>query len=482
MHDSSLEQKLRAALQADGDGLSLTITAAELERRHALRRGYGGNRLIGLGIAAAVGIALLGLAGLAGGWFDQSTRVGPGPGASSSAVASPGPSATPSASPEPSAVAVLPSVDEMLTPLDPARIVRAQGVGPADGPTPTTAISEVGPREETFAPIEVAGAYRVWSACLGGSQLSLVVIPAGTATPREDIPLTCDGSIAGRQVGIESGDTIGLRAAGPISWRVAVEAPARSVLHATSITEDLPAPAGEVVLVEARSHVQQPSYEPNRTGGGIRVLMAFENAPPRDGYRVQFSCAGPTSIRWALAADPAEVQSSPGQDQLEHIATEVECDGAAHADVVSIAMTHGTSLYVLAEDRVAWHVVVTGEVPPITVAPDGSGWQTEVSVSPRLDFEGIGGGLVGGGAAGQEIRVTITCLGGTGVDITVHRPSSPPDATFATFQATCVFDQPRTTTMIVLVPEAQYLVDYHPQGKMWIAVTVQKRVPGSPAP
>ena len=38
MHDSQIEEQLRGVLRAEGDGIPLTITAAELERRLAARR------------------------------------------------------------------------------------------------------------------------------------------------------------------------------------------------------------------------------------------------------------------------------------------------------------------------------------------------------------------------------------------------------------------------------------------------------------
>ena len=61
MHDDSIEQRLRATLRAEADGLPLTVTPEELERRLTLRRRERTTRRFGLlaaGLAAvAVGTA-----------------------------------------------------------------------------------------------------------------------------------------------------------------------------------------------------------------------------------------------------------------------------------------------------------------------------------------------------------------------------------------------------------------------------------------
>ena len=53
MHDSQIEEQLRGVLRAEGDGIPLTITAAELERRLAARRSATGGRRLSI-VAAAV--------------------------------------------------------------------------------------------------------------------------------------------------------------------------------------------------------------------------------------------------------------------------------------------------------------------------------------------------------------------------------------------------------------------------------------------
>ena len=71
MHDDALERRLAEAFQDEAASLPFTITAAELERRLAVRRrGMAGRRLTLL-LAAAVGISLFGVGGALSGLFDQ---------------------------------------------------------------------------------------------------------------------------------------------------------------------------------------------------------------------------------------------------------------------------------------------------------------------------------------------------------------------------------------------------------------------------
>ena len=79
MHDDLIERRLRDALRDEGDGLAFTITPAELERRLALRRRRQPSGRPGSSLAAAVGIGLVGVAGLVGGWFDRAPDPTPAP-------------------------------------------------------------------------------------------------------------------------------------------------------------------------------------------------------------------------------------------------------------------------------------------------------------------------------------------------------------------------------------------------------------------
>jgi len=73
VHDNQVEDRVRAALRADGDALPLTITPDELERRLVLRRRDQRGRRLGL-IAAGVAVVLVGSLAVANGrWFDATS-------------------------------------------------------------------------------------------------------------------------------------------------------------------------------------------------------------------------------------------------------------------------------------------------------------------------------------------------------------------------------------------------------------------------
>lgn len=96
MHDNQLEDRLRTALRAEGDGLSMTITAAELQRRLAGRQRQTRGRWM-TAIAAAIAFVALGaVAAMSNGWL-RLPAVGVSP--SPSATASPAPTSSPAPSP-----------------------------------------------------------------------------------------------------------------------------------------------------------------------------------------------------------------------------------------------------------------------------------------------------------------------------------------------------------------------------------------------
>jgi len=105
MHDTSVEDRLRLAFRGETDGLGLTITAAELERRLAARRGSRNGRRLSL-LAAGIAIVAVGTIGaLSNGWLRL-----PAIGITGGPLPSPTPSASvaPSSSPATSAAAFSP--------------------------------------------------------------------------------------------------------------------------------------------------------------------------------------------------------------------------------------------------------------------------------------------------------------------------------------------------------------------------------------
>jgi hypothetical protein len=476
MHDQSLEQKLRAALRTEGDQLAFTITAAELERRLILRRRGGMSPIASLGLAAAVGVGLLGLAGIAGGWFETRPVVAPSP--SPVAIASLAPSSGPTASPSPAVL--LPSIDDLVARLDPAMIVRAQSVGPAAGPSTDPAGKETGARGVTFAHVTEPGTYRLWTACLG-DQLTMVVRHPDTVDGGPLAPAACDGSVTDRLIALRAGDALAFWSANPASWRIVLEAPARAALHATSIA-DIAFLDGDVILSDVRGASEFPDYGPTATGGGLWLPAEVGHVQHRDQYRVLVSCAGPRTIRYAFGQliDQATLPLLPE----DHSITEVECDGALHEDVLDLPLDEAR-IIVTSSDQNAWHIIVAGDPLPIALAKDEGGWTMSGGNGPDYVSAGHEQGVTLPGAeAGGDARVVISCSGDTTVTGSIDagpgpRPSARPDP----FTLDC--RGPDGATLARSYVNAAPYVDvlYDPHGApIWFAVTVQERAATSPAP
>ncbi len=476
MHDQTLEQRLRIALQSEGDPLPLTITAAELERRLALRHRGGLSRFASIGLAAAIGIALIGLAGVAGGWFDQ-RPIGPAP-----LPSSPAPTVAPTIGPSslPSGVFPdrLPSLDEVLAPLDPARIVRAQAVGPAEGPSGRhPSREEIGPMAVGFAPITTAGSYRLYTACIGSAGLNVVVMSDQATEPREVIPITCNGATTARDVGLEAGDRLALRSTSWLSWRLVLESPERGPRPSVDISPPNEIPPGEVPLI---SNQDQPGGPP----ADIRRPLPIGDVPGRGRYTVQVSCTGPSPLRYTFGNIIRDTGTSDDGTIDVFSETAVECDGVSHADTIGIAAPSGAQVFVTVADGTRWFATVSADAPPIDLAPGDSQWQMVIGSGPDLDYDGQEVGLSGltSSAANTEIRVVVTCLGGGYIDITVQDPTVENPPTLGSFRAECRADAPSTTSQIVQIRSQAFVVVHDPSAKMWKAITVQERVAASPAP
>lgn len=69
MHDTRIEDGLRATLRAEGGDLPMTITAAELQRRLAARDGLRRGRRLSLIAAAVAVVAIEAVAAMSNGWL-----------------------------------------------------------------------------------------------------------------------------------------------------------------------------------------------------------------------------------------------------------------------------------------------------------------------------------------------------------------------------------------------------------------------------
>jgi hypothetical protein len=469
MHDDRLEQRLRSALRAEGDDLSFTITADELRRRLAIRRRdrfRGPSRLL---LAAALGVGLLGAGVLAGSWL---TRIEPAPSPIPSAPIAEASHETPAPSNLPLPPS-LPSLEAFLAPLDPARIVRAQSVGLSTAPA-VWSRQITGPGSTTFAPVSRAGSYRVWLACLGSEGVTLDAVRANPDDPAQSIPITCNGATTARDIGLATGDALSLATTAPTSWRIAVLAPDRAAPHAGSIAKDVTAAAGRRLDGQAASERATPDY-------GLSAITATSlpvaSLSFRDAFRIAVSCAGPGPLTYRLAA-PQNVLPAGDDWALNDVATTVECDGGTHVDVVRFPFSTGADVWIEAPEGTAWRLAAAFEDPPIQAPKDGDGWTLGVGLGPNLVFDPQPFTGEVGLAASNRIRVVVTCLGGTGVDIVVREKVTGAEATGT---ASCEPGRTTVTVIPVAAPGRDFFVASDPRGAMWLAVTVQQaepRVPG----
>ena len=469
MHDQSLEQRLRAALQTEGDGLAFTITSAELERRQALRRRGGLSPLASLGLAAAVGVGLLGLVGVAGGWFEQRTAITP---PVSPPPAGPGLSAPPSGR---TAGDTLPTLDELIGTRDPATVVRAQSVGPEQGPDAGTPPD---PRSVHFGPVTATGTYAVELACIGSVDLQLQVINGNPDVPGRSEPFACDGLPSSRHVDLVVGDSLGIKTSGSPSWRIVVLAQPGPASEATTIDTTFGPPTGDVSLSIGTSETE-PTFVGTPAPLDSIVPIELEPVGPRLSYRILTSCAGPGPIRYLFGS-----RAQDGPLAIEATSTTaVACDGAVHADDLGLAERNGAQIFVVADPRVVWRVMVAAEIPPVSIARNDATWTMREAIGPTVELADNYSLSLSSGLEGKErdIRVVISCLGGTGVEVTVH-DLDPTKPAVGSFHVDCSGPDPTTVAKTFTLHHPEYIVEVQPTGEMWLAATVQGRVPASPAP
>lgn len=117
MHDSQIEDRLRAVFRAEGNALPLTITPEEIERRLALRRRERVGRRAGF-LAAAVAVVAVGsLVVTTSGWLRQPS-MGSGPSPMPTASPAPSEAALPCETIDPASMEEPPSLAMGVTPGD----------------------------------------------------------------------------------------------------------------------------------------------------------------------------------------------------------------------------------------------------------------------------------------------------------------------------------------------------------------------------
>lgn len=237
MHDSRLEDQLRRALRAEGDGQSLTVTTNELERRLVLRRRARSSQRLSL-VAAAVAVVAIGsIAAIGNGWLRMPT-VGVDP--------SPSPTETPNSThltTEPTpvesvgpAATALPGIDPIAGTPGRTEVFRRDPEAPEGGSAAGTFSTAVSSRYPRLA---------VTVSCIGSGSLT-IFHGQPSDVPAERLSLRCGEDIATRTSGWFSllQDVRGtFLASGTVSFGILMETPAES-----EATTPSPAPRGEPTL------------------------------------------------------------------------------------------------------------------------------------------------------------------------------------------------------------------------------------------
>lgn len=374
MHDTNLEERLRSVLRQDGDGLALTITTDELERRLALRRRARTGQRLSL---MAAGLAVLGVGAvfaLGSGWLrSTNVAVDPSPSPSVSSAPSPEASASPDATvtPGPAAstdpLAALPMIER-----DPTSIDYYETEDPGETATGLTRQYPLTPRYLDGVRMDAREA-GIRVTCIGSdARLEWGLFPRRNNIASE--PVVCNGTVQSFRFDLTPhqpmvGQVLFLRVAPQTAFRVLVETfgfmndPVRTVLPTFAI------PQGTVAV--------DFTNEPNPDAAAESVQTSAGSVRSRGQYRVALACVGSGTIRWDIGRD----RLAGGGDQ--------PCDGRA----LGLWMDQGvppedTPVIVTTSPRNHWRIVVTHDPDaPAFIAPVLMGFAGE-------DLEGEGAGAL----------------------------------------------------------------------------------------
>jgi len=198
----------------------------------------------------------------------------------------------------------------------------------------------------------------------------------------------------------------------------------------------------------------------------------------RDAYRIAVSCAGPAPLTYRLQSPPLGVTDpvEPVGAALTSVATTVECDGGVHVDEVRFPFSIGADVWIDAPAGTAWRAAASFEDPPIHTAKDEDGWNLGIGIGPNLlmdpESDHSGAKL----PKANRVRVVVTCLGGTGVDVVLRDEDTGLETSGF---APCTAGQTTETIIPVAAPGRNFSLDTSSHGAMWLAVTIQQSAAGA---
>lgn len=460
MHDELLERRLRSALRDEGDGLPLTITAAELERRMAMRGRRSGNTRLTLLIAAAIAIGALGAVTILAGLSNK-------PAPSPVAVATATPSSLQTSGPP-----VLPSLDDLIA-SDPGQVLAAQAYGPADSPG-FPLLDLVGPSLPTVSLGELrgGGAYRVSVACLGSTPLEVALMPVGSSDAIDGPRFACDGSVHDESIHVAGAVTAFIGKLDGMSWRVVIRGDLRQSPLPT-MNPVLPAlPAGVEELARFDDATVESGAEPYGSSG--LQLRAIDAVPARMFYAAQVWCEPRATIRLLFA------------DRIEGVLTSaieiaLACDGLVHGLSLPLPLPNGSPVMVAAAPSTHWSVLIGSGTPPVALATDVPGWQSQDSTGPSLHFEDTEISISDvAGERGGPLMVVLECAGPSQeIELRADVKGILGDA-FKTYPARC---EPggEQTTWTFDTPATGFIISHDARAGTWTALTLLTPI-ASPGP
>ena len=428
MHDDLLERRLRSALHDEGDRLSITITADELERRLALRRRRSAPSRLTLLLAAAVAIGGIGgMAIIAG----LSNRPAPPPVANATHTPAP---PTPAASGGPLA---LPSLDELLAGVEPATIALAGTHDMLD----THETSDIPIPEPNIRLGNIPGGttYELRAACAGDGSLVLDIRlpgqrgPAGSTGPT----IACDGQTFSQPLRPQGDESVSFSASFTGSWRVAVVRTGEPVTTSPSQEPPMLTPQdGYETLIDLQPTVVEPAPSLDSHGRALRPLGAVSS---RWSYLVDAWCQGTDAIRYIHGGDVAGTFG-------EATSIEIPCDGGAHQFELGFPEISGTEAFIAAAPGAQVAVLVSSEAPPLAALAPLPGWQNVMSAGPDLVFQEQGVSISSGGVeGGGQLLVVVDCAApAQTLEVRFDGKGILGDA-FETFPASCSPEGARTT-------------------------------------
>jgi hypothetical protein len=457
MHDETVELRLRAALRDEADRQPFTITAAELERRIAVRSRVSGNVRLTLLVAAAMTLGALGLGGVIGGSLSDADESPP---PSRSTEASPGPTIPPDASPGP---VFLGSLDEAIDTALGGEVVVAQAHDHVDlgGPNLSGVVPNV--FQMSLGTIQGSTRYQLTLVCLGGGTAAVDVRVPASRGPWDGPEVRCDGAHYTQPIAADGPQIISLRAPRLASWRVVIRRLDGDVADPLGSPPALDVPPGhqELLRVEEESTVGGPTW-----AGSTLLARKAGSVGARWDYLAHAWCAGADAIRLIFGHEVDGGAFVPTTETL------VPCDNRAHEAVMGIPEPSGTEVYVAAAPESRWSILVTGLQPPVALAEDLDGWQVVAGSGPGLEFDttiySFAGLSVDGGGA---FMVVLDCAAPTApVEVTVHDRGGRDE--LGSFDAECSPDGTVTSRTFETSSYDGVKVEYEARFGQWTAMSI----------